>query len=146
MTGPDVFALGGRQDDAELLTLFRQWVEEERAVAKWGHENPDDEDGFNRLCDASWERLRLMAAVPAASAVGLTIKVYLLTWLETGGSCRDAPALSGLGDDEYLSTEIWRSLVRDLPAFVPELRPLVAEAVESPLTLPEGAGEPGDAA
>jgi len=131
----DPFALGGRQDDAELLTLFRQWVEEERAVAKWGRENPDDEDGFNRRAAIGWERLRLVAAMPAVSAVGLAVKAYLLTWLETGGSCHDAPALSSLGDGKYLSDEIWLSLVRDLPAFVPELRPLVTEAV----TLPTGA-------
>jgi hypothetical protein len=82
-----------------------------------------------------------MAAMPAASAVGLAIKTYLLAWAETGGSFEDAPALSDLGHDGYLSDAIWLSLLNDLSTFVPELRPLVAAAVASPLTLPIDAGD-----
>src|SRR5690349_2434098 len=47
----DPFALT-RADDAELLAMFRQWVSGEREAARYGSENPDDEDGFNALVDA----------------------------------------------------------------------------------------------
>lgn len=126
-TDPFAFA---RADDAQLLSLFQQWVEGARATARYGRENPEHEDGFNALDDANWELARRMATMPALGAAGLAVKAYMFAWCEAGGSYEDAPAVCGLGGDEYVSTQMLLSLLRDLPAFVPELASLVRYAAE----------------
>lgn len=124
MSAPDIFALA-RADDAELLSLFQEWVEAEREAARYGSENPKDEDGFNLLTDANAELARRIAALPATGTVGLAIKAYLFAFWEYEGSVHDAAAIAGLYDDGCVSTQILRSLMRDLPAFVPEIAPLI---------------------
>jgi len=125
MTAPDIFALGGRQD--ELLQLFHQWVESERRAEAYGDEHPEDDDPqYLRLCAVGLELAYQIIATPAKSAVDLAIKAYMLGWHESGGSSDDAPAVSGLSDPFLIS------LLRDLPTFVPEMAALLVHAEGSP--------------
>jgi hypothetical protein len=93
MSAPDIFALGGRDETqgAEILALFRQWIEAERAADKYSRDNPDDKDGFNKRSNAAWSMVRQMAATPAVNVTGVAVKAYMLAWCESGGSYDDPP-------------------------------------------------------
>jgi hypothetical protein len=101
--------------DGELHGLFRQWAATVRRSRDDGNEEwLDIEDKIS--------------ATPAAGAVGLAIKVFLLFHALNEDFIPDSAALDDRSDPLYSIMEL--SAVRDLAAFVPELGPMVADAME----------------
>jgi hypothetical protein len=120
-----------RETDAELLALFRQWVEDQRACEQFARGKPDDDEDVMAMLDAIDVLVERMAVIPATGTIGLVVKTYLVGWHESGGSSEDAPAISSLlTDDNYISDRVLASLIADLPRFVPEIAPLVRRAGE----------------
>ena len=112
----------------------------------------------NEACDADLDVANRLAEqihdAPVQGVVGLAIKAYMIgAWDDDlDGNRGDACTLSAFSESSYstrrvgdtrtdvahlyLSSHALRGLLASAAAFVPELWPLVARAVESPLTLP----------
>jgi hypothetical protein len=156
MSAPDIFALGGRQDaDAEILALFREWCAAWRACSEASSNATDEE--MEVALNAAEEIAERIYDAPVQGIVGLAIKAFMVGEGErnnnldpvTGG---DPCALGAFADSAYSARHVhgeWtgfaflysgqhalRGLLASAAAFVPELQPLVAKAVASPLTLP----------
>jgi hypothetical protein len=150
----DIFALGGRQDDdADILQLFRQWCTAWRAS---GARGLSDEE-CDAACDIANRLGEQIYDAPVQGVVGLAIKAYMvaqggggdgLEYVRGSDPCdlgrfseRSYACRTILGERAdvahlYLGSHALRGLLASAASFVPELRPLVAKAVESPLTLP----------
>lgn len=133
--------------DAQILQLFRDWVSAERLSEELGEtivtgaeeaavdptkERDDVVAAFNQACDRATDIIEAISNVPAASATGLAIKIFLSHHLERGGQCKDAPALAAFfGQDDELSIDqlLARSMIEDAAHFVPELKPLSAAVI-----------------
>lgn len=76
--------LGGA--DAALLATFRRWVAHERLIEAAASTVADD-DAFAETCRPAAAIVREIAGMPAATAVGLAIKAYLVLWLAHDGGC-----------------------------------------------------------
>lgn len=156
MSAPDIFALGGRQDDgdAEILALFRQWCAAWRDSAS---SRCDDDDELSAAVDIAYALAERIYDAPVRGVVGLAIKAYMVAEVGKGENgikfdcvdpcvigpidenCYSSRCVEGQRTDVahiYNSPHALRGLLASAAAFVPELRPLVAKAVESPLTLP----------
>lgn len=159
MSALDPFALGGQQgDDADILALFHQWCAAHRATASSSKFATDDE--FDAACDVANRLAERIYDAPVQGVVGLAIKAYMIgeeskgdelecprgdpcmlgRFAESSYSCRRAA--SGEPDTWtndahlYMGSRALRGLLASAAAFVPELQPLVQQAIESPLTLP----------
>jgi hypothetical protein len=121
-------------DDAEILSLFREWITAHRQLAA----EPDDQQS-DKLNDRIYELVAAITATPAAGAAGLAVKVYLSIHMQDTGlpiDCgefsKDAAALSGdaLGDVErHDDARLERAMLEDAVRFVPELAPLAANVI-----------------
>jgi hypothetical protein len=146
----DPFALGGDQrDDAALLTLFREWRAGMRDI-----EGPrpagETEDQYDAANHAVWDIARQIYDTPAAGPAGLAIKAFMLAF-EVCIDDVDRPSLDepaslgkfdvaqnhyGAGDRLYVRNHAIKGLAGDIARFVPELDPLVAGIVQSPVKRP----------
>jgi hypothetical protein len=130
MTAPDMFALGGRQDDAELLALFPRWIDLKRAQDLIGLSTPEvdlqDIPEWVAGEEVIDELEQTICDIPAEGAIGLAIKAYMAVFYANGASNKDAAALTqraALGDCEV-------TLLRDAARFVPAIEPLLRLALE----------------
>jgi hypothetical protein len=158
MNAPDLFALGGRQDDdVEILALFRQWCAAWRACSCSSKFANQDE--FDAACDVATRLAERIYDAPVQGVVGLAIKAFMVgegqrsdtledrqpdpcalgPFTESSYACRAVRGEYDTWTDVahlYLPSHALRGLLASAAAFVPELRPLVQGATESPLTLP----------
>ncbi|WP_451988831.1 hypothetical protein [Azospirillum argentinense] len=124
----DLMARQAAQDaaDAELLSLFRQWVENESLFDG----NPlSDEDAS--VASDNGKRLMLeIAAIPAHTAIGFSIKIYAREhWLH--GSPAGQPATAVRMPDlppEAVEAVFQRNMFRDALRVMPELNALMGDA------------------
>ena len=132
----DPFALGGGQgeDDAEILSLFRQWVDESRIVDGIEDEVPE----WHEVMDRRYEIERRIASCCCGPA-GLAVKAFILLRSE----CSDwAPSLTQIrcedlfraGDPGWNAT-LLASILRDAAALVPEIRECAAAVVHEDASL-----------
>jgi hypothetical protein len=157
MSAHDPFALGGWQhmapedgDDERILALFREWCTAWRAASKIA-----DDDEHDVACDAANRIADQICDAPVQGVVGLAIKAFMVGQNSDNGpedrlddycalgpfaeSCYSPRCVSGVRTEVahlFMSSHALRGLLASAASFVPELRPLVAEAVESPLILP----------
>jgi hypothetical protein len=86
-------------DDAQILSLFRQWVAAERAAAAIarcsGERDAQEDPEFVRACDRIYDLLREIADIPAAGPQGFVAKAYLHQHIETGGTDKARPRCAG---------------------------------------------------
>jgi hypothetical protein len=156
----DPFALGGDQrDDAALLALFREWragmqdIEGERPAE-------ETEDQYDVANTAVWDIARQIYDTPAVGPVGLAIKAFMLAFevcVDLLPSSEEPGSLGefsierhhyGAGDPLYLCNHAIKGLAGDIARFVPELDPLVAGIIQSPLKRPrwDAEADEGDSA
>jgi hypothetical protein len=128
MTTPDVFALGGRQEnpDAEILSLFHEWLDAYDARDALG-----DDDETEDEADAAVKHITdLEDAIIATRGgpAGLAIKTFLNCRLE---AARRTPkqAQIRLDRDTDTDTEWLASLLRDAADLVPEIAELAAAVI-----------------
>jgi hypothetical protein len=131
MSAPDPFTLGGRQDDAdaEILALFRRWIDQTRAANEIGKETPEiDLQDIPEWWAAQEALDRLeeeIADVPVEGASGLVVKGYIAAFRRHGGSNKDAAALvahAHIGDCEA-------GFLCDAERFVPKIADLTKWAL-----------------
>ena len=153
MTAPDIFALGGRQDDdAEILALFRQWCAACHACRQISETATDEE--FEAADHVSNSLAEQFYDTPVQGAVGLAIKAFMVGTVaesldddlvdpcalgpfdENSYACRTVFGTQADVAHLYMGSHALRGLLSSVGAFVPELQALVAKAVASPLTLP----------
>jgi hypothetical protein len=127
----DPFAFGGRADEV-ILSLFRQWIETQRATLQIG-DGDDGDDEMTAANDRIDDMAREIDAMPAQGMVGLAIKSYLAIH-----SCRYAykfgcdPAglrsyKSDYGDEPgCYEVHSIAALLREAVRFVPEIEELAA--------------------
>jgi hypothetical protein len=119
MNAPDIFALGGRQDDAEILSLFHRWIEGHRMAFRI-----EDDDEFDAALDQTFDVEDAIGAIPATTAAGLAAKVYIAIRRDFG-SGRNKDDAAGLAprdcdlDSPY--AQYMAAIVRDLAHFIPEV-------------------------
>ena len=117
----DPFALarqGEDPEDAQLRSLFRQWIGQTRFSAKL-----DDEDALNAACEYQRDLEQRIVDMPAMGAPGIAIKLYLHLYWSDCHDAGDPAALSLTGD-------IWPhkpAMLRDAARFVPEIAELLRE-------------------
>ena len=156
----DPFALGGDQrDDAALLTLFREWRAGMRDI-----EGPrpaeETEDQYDVANSAVWDIARQIYDAPAVGPAGLAIKAFMLAFevcVDLLPSSEEPATLGkfdlaqnhyGAGGALYLRNHAIKGLAGDIARFVPELDPLVAGIVQSPVKCPrrDAEADEGDSA
>lgn len=119
-SAPDVFALGGRQDDdAAILSLFRQWLDTCRQIDGVADDISDDDPHRNALCDHLWD-LEDRIFERRATAAGLGVKVFLHFYREFA-SWTPLTEQIKLGDEMGPNRAWVTSLFRDAAAAVPEV-------------------------
>jgi hypothetical protein len=132
MSAPDPFALGG-SEDAAILSLFRQWIDGQRAAGLI----VDESENGDKVAAAN-ERLdsltREIDDLPAQGMAGLAIKSYLAIHFdhhafESGGDSAGLrsldPKMLGRGVNSIVA------MLRDAARFVPEIAPLVPREDET---------------
>src|SRR5215216_5231938 len=142
MNALDSFALGGRQDDAELLALFRQWCAAWRATRSTG---PNEE--LDAAVNEAGRIAEQIYNAPVQGVVGLAIKAFMVGEGSMGDDLDASPrredvcALGPFVDQCYsrrhLGNDQWtdvahlfqpqralRGLLASAAGFVPELLPL----------------------
>src|SRR4051812_3842182 len=92
MNAPDQFALGGRQDDAELIEAKRHILALMPAFC--ARETTDDER--NRLCHEIYEEVERINAIPPKTLLGAAVKLWLLASPDIGME-------AGERDDDFVS-------------------------------------------
>ena len=117
------------QEDQQILSLFRRWIEAYRSAAEIGEAGL--ESHHDAACDAFREIEHKIVDTQAQGPIGLSIKAYLIAHDAHGGSRECAPA--GLRDFEPgTAPECTRSLMRDAARFVPEIAELAAPMIGQP--------------
>jgi hypothetical protein len=132
-------------DDAALLTLFREW----RAAMREDMERPaeETEDQSDAANCAVWDIARQIYDTPAAGPVGLAVKAFMLAFevcvddlppSEEPCSLGESIAQRhyGAGDMLHLDSHALKGLAGDIARFVPELAPLVAGVANAPTKRP----------
>jgi hypothetical protein len=127
MTGSNIIA-----DDAAASALFRQW----RAALDLVNACKEDDGGPERLDDKLWAIERQIFDTPMASAVGIAVKACVLIYHEKDIADEPSYTLDGHLDFE---THARRGLAADVARLLPEATPLVAWALDVPLTWPDDA-------
>jgi hypothetical protein len=155
MNEHDPFALGGRQDmgsedgdDERVLALFREWCAAWRTTSKIADDDEHDvaTEAANRIAEQIYD-------APVQGVVGLAIKAFMVGQSSDNGpkdrlddycalgpfaeSCYSPRCVSGVRTEVahlFMSSHALRGLLASAASFVPELRPLVADAIGSPLT------------
>jgi hypothetical protein len=127
MSAPDIFALGGLQDDdAEILQLFHDWLAAcrvcDEVLARIRDDAKEDPPEWYAACDRTYDLERQIFA-RRGGAAGLAIKTYL--------SCDRSKWTPQTGHLRLESAdEIWTaSIVRDAAAVVPEIGELAAAII-----------------
>jgi hypothetical protein len=124
--GGEAATVAAAPDDNRILSLFREWMAARRhAGALYNlRELPDKE-----VEKHAWAHVNQLHCVifdtPAAGVVGLAIKAYLQVHDWDQGRREDGAAVTR--DSQY-----WRGLLKDAVRFVPEVAPLVANALKEP--------------
>jgi hypothetical protein len=123
MSAPDIFALGGRQEnqDSDILALFHQWLEACRVLDKINKKigDGDDTPEWNEACDRQGDiEGRIFAC--HGGPLGLAVKTFLHLYRYTSNW---APSLSQLrfdgSEDQPL---VWlESMLRDAAGLVPQI-------------------------
>jgi hypothetical protein len=130
MTAPDMFALGGQQDDAEILSLFREWIEayraQDRIIKPYPDTDAQDLPAWVTAQDHIDDLEQRIADIPAEGAVGLAAKAYMASFQHHGGSYKDAAAIWGRAE----MREVEAALLEDAARFVPEIRELTRWVLE----------------
>jgi hypothetical protein len=132
----DRFALGGGQEDgdAEILTLFRQWIGESRIAD--GAEQ--DAPAWDEALDRRYEIERRIASCSCGPA-GLAVKAFILLRSEYSDwapslaqiRCED---LFRVGDPGW-NASFTASILRDAAALVPEIGECAAAVVDEDAAL-----------
>jgi hypothetical protein len=127
------------EDDSKILSLFREWMDAQRAGQSLSADEP--EESHAAVERHLVELLRAITDLPAEGAKGLAIKNYLAAHM--GG------IMCGGGDDAAaIPSDVWkdadfekhedarleRAILKDAVRFVPELAPLAAAALDPPAT------------
>ena len=114
MNAPDIFALGGRRDDAEILELFQRWIEGHRTAFAI-----EDDDEFDAALDWIYEIEDAIVAIPAATAAGLAVKMYIAIRNDfgSGNNKDDAAGIAPCGTEDLDSphAQDMAAVVRDFP-------------------------------
>jgi|SRR5215208_4069367 hypothetical protein len=84
MTAPDAFALGGQQDDAELVEL----EQELHAIAEQ-MQGVEDDDEMDALGDIHLELLTRINRTPPKTLRGLTVKLRAYAGVHYGAELRN---------------------------------------------------------
>jgi len=132
----DPFALGGGQcgSDAEILVLFRQWIEESRIADDVDEEAP----AWHEAMDRRYEIERRIAFCRCGAA-GLAVKTFILLRSE----CSDwAPSLSQIRCEDLFragepgwNVALLVSILRGAGALVPEIAECAAAVIHEDAAL-----------
>jgi hypothetical protein len=132
----DPFALGRRQGDgdAEILALFRQWVDESRIADGIEEEAPAWHDAMDRRYE-----LERRIAFCRCGPTGLAVKTFILLRSE----CSDwVPSLSQIrcedlfkAGDPGWNVALLVSILRDAAALVPEIGECAAAVIHEDAAL-----------
>jgi hypothetical protein len=135
------------ETDVDLHSAFVEWAEKERAFAKKLEFMTDDEE-VEREIEREYERedtlFNGMVERPVEGAIGLAIKVFLALYGRYGNG-ETVPSVSRcawVGENAgFMCSYVERALADDLVRFVPELTPLLAEAMTAKQKNPADEGE-----
>lgn len=134
-TAPDT-ADNPSDDDSQILARFGEWIEARRADGRCA--SCDDEG--HRHWDRAQDIEREINGIPATSATGLAVKMYLHLhadelWYHAGGA-----ALAGCDahDLSYSDVRSKLSILKDIIWFAPELQPLASDYINAVPLLPFG--------
>jgi len=132
----DPFALGAGQGDgdSEILTLFRQWLDESRIADGIEDESPE----WHEVMDRRYEIERRIASCHCGPA-GLAVKTFILLRSE----CSDwTPSLVQIrcedlfrAGDPGWNTALLASILRDAAVLVPEIGECAAAVVHQDASL-----------
>lgn len=127
MTAPDIFALGGRDDnqDAEILALFHSWLDvcRERDALRVDDEGAID-DAVNRMT-----KIEDAIFASRGGPIGLAIKTFFSVRLDCG-QWAPAAAQIRLEEDGRDDPCGWiASMLRDAAALVPKIGECVAAVI-----------------
>jgi hypothetical protein len=134
---PQFFPISDPQD-AEVLSLFRQWQE---ATGKANHALTDDE--VDALSHAAADLECRLAATPAESMTGVMIHAFMLSMRAVEGTDLSGRGLRPARGDCYgpygmlLTQRAAKGLITDVARFMPELEPLTANWLTAPFEGPE---------
>ena len=129
-----------RDNDGEILRLFRQWIAEHRAAERIPKEN-EYTDEFDAAVDHICEIEHAIADIPASGPVGFAVKAYLACHFEHPPGHRDNPAGVSLLSIDYLcdppldsfsSFHCIAAVIRDAARFVPEIAELGRLVIDPP--------------
>lgn len=120
--------------DAEILSLFRDWIEAHRALAKIASPSEDEYDTATTVLVRIEHRI---ADLPAQGAIGLSVKAYLAAHYENPpGYGEDSagvgpfdPLMYGDTPEEFVDAHCIASVLRDAARFVREIQPLAAPII-----------------
>jgi len=138
MTAPrDPFALSRAEGDDAILSLFRQWIDDQRA-AQFIVDESADGDELIAANDRLDKLAREIADLPAHGMAGLAVKSYLAIHFDHHNfelGC-DSAGLSL--DPEILGNGVHSivAMLRDAVRFVPEIGPLVPPERHGETNLP----------
>jgi len=122
-TDRDPFAFARQDDDAEILSLFRRWIDEVRFLANLR----DDQAVQEASCDRQLDLEAEIDDVSAQGPAGLAIKAYLYIYWTAGPAADGDPASVSPGnDDDGMYHAL--AVLRDAARFVPEIAQLIGEA------------------
>jgi hypothetical protein len=117
-------------DDSRILSLFREWIEAQRASGRRWLVDDDDDDNDPDL-DRATEIERKIHSIPTIGRVGIAVKVYLLIHADDDDFRADRAALPGsdIPDSECFDVSLKRSILKDVTGWVPELDKLAADYI-----------------
>jgi hypothetical protein len=130
--------------DGAIKGAFNRWREQVRLS-----EAPGDADLSEEMVDALDDPAFVIADTPASGLVGFAIKAYLAVYQGADFPQGKDGALGALDERYYrygskgelhLSARLFRGLVADAVRFAPNLAPLAAPVINSPVVLPSGDG------
>jgi hypothetical protein len=122
MSASDPFALGGRQDDndAEILALFRKWLDTCRQLDGVDDDVSDDDSEWNALCDRQWH-IEDSIFECRGGAAGLSVKTFLHLYREFANWTPLNEQIKLDGDETGIHRSWVTSILRDAAAAVPEI-------------------------
>jgi hypothetical protein len=107
MTAPDPFALGGRQDDAELVAADQRSA---ALLPQFVLGDLDDATGA-ALCTAIYAEVEIINATPPKTMLGAAIKLRVLSspvvGMEVGERDDDLPSLRQVA--EFIDERLWNA-------------------------------------
>ena len=112
--------------DDRILSLFRKWVDAQRAYLATD-EAIEAEAEAEKILDLVDEAEDTIASIPATGAVGLAVKAYLYMFRDNDWYVSDGAAIAGRETDEtddHRRVRLKVGLLNEIVAVLPEAAPL----------------------